>query len=119
MNEPHAISDPCGLLQSGEELATIPDVARRLGCSGRALRKLLVGLAGRVRYMRKVGEPALYCVADVRAAVEPHREGLAERGRRAADLETRERAAKALRVAQRAAKHEARLAAKAGRTRGR
>jgi hypothetical protein len=118
MNEYHVISDPCGLLQSGEGLATLPEVARLLGCSGRALRKLLVGpLSGRVRYMRKAGGPTHYCVTDVRAALAPHREALAERRQRAADLETRERAAKALRVAKTAANHEARLAAKAGRSR--
>jgi hypothetical protein len=118
MNEREVILDPHGLLQSGEELATLPEVARLLGCSGKALRELLVGpLSGRVRYLREDAVATRYCVNDVRAAVEPHREALAERRQRAAELETSERAAKALRVARTAAKHEARLAAKPRRSR--
>jgi hypothetical protein len=117
MNEREVIVDPHGLLQSGEELAILPEVARLLGCSGKALRELLAGpLSGRVRYLReKVA--TRYCVTDVRAAVEPHRQALGERRQRAAELETSDRAAKALRVAKTAAKHEARLAAKARRSR--
>jgi hypothetical protein len=120
MNDHHGVSDPCGLLQTGEELATLPEVARLLGCSGKALRELFAGsLSGRVRYIRKDEGPALYCVTDASAAVDPHREALAERRQRAADRETSERAAKSLKVAKTAAEHESRLAAKAERSRRR
>jgi hypothetical protein len=113
MNEQHVIADPHGLVRSGEELAPLPELARLLGCSGKALRELLGGpLSGRVRFVRYEGGPRRYCVADARAALEPHREALEERRRRAAEIEERERAAKAAKAAATAARHEALLAAK-------
>jgi hypothetical protein len=52
-SEPHALADPHGLVATGEPRATIPELARRIGCSGRALHSLLGGrLKETVRHVR-------------------------------------------------------------------
>jgi hypothetical protein len=103
-SEPQVLADPHGLIPSGEPLATVPELARMLGCSGGALKGLLGGpLHKVVRFVRFKPGPCRYSVADVRAAVEPHRGKIEERRQRAADLETRDRAAKAARDAARPA----------------
>jgi hypothetical protein len=120
MNEQDILSDPRGLLQGGEELATAAEIASVLGCSPKALRRLLHGpLYERVRFVRYHSGPTRYCVTDARAAVEPYVQGLEARRQCAMELERQERAAKSVRVAAIAAKHAAWLAAKASRSRRR
>jgi hypothetical protein len=118
MDEHHILADPHGLLQSGEELATVPELARLFGCSSKALRSLVHGpLYERVRFVRYKDGPTRYCVADARAAVGPYAEALEARRRCAAELEACERGAKAVKVAATAAKHQVRLAAKVSQSR--
>jgi hypothetical protein len=101
-------SDPHGLFLSGEPLATLPELARMIGCSAKALRGLLDGpLCLRVRYVHRNPGPCLYAVADVLAAVEPHRGQIEERRLRAAEHEAAERAAKVARATGRQEAHAA------------
>ncbi len=93
------ISDPHGLLESGEELAPIGQLASLLGCSNNELRKLLQGPLRGVRWARREPEPAVYSVADARAAFEPHRAEVEARRQAHVDLEASSRAARVARVA--------------------
>jgi hypothetical protein len=100
MTEQHVTADPHALLTTGEPLATVPELAGRLGCSTGALKELLRGpLYERVRFVRCTPGPWRYCVADVVQAFEPHRAAVEARRLRAAELEASDRAAKAARGA--------------------
>jgi hypothetical protein len=99
MTEPQT-TDPHGLLLSGEELATLSELARLLGCSGRALSELLQGpLHARVRFVRSKPGPWRYSVKDALVAIEPHRVEIEARRQRAVELEASNRTAKAARIA--------------------
>jgi hypothetical protein len=92
-------SDPHGLLESGEELATRSELARLLGCSNRALHQLLSGpLSKRVRFVRDP-KPWRFSVADARAAFEPYRAEIESRRQRAIALDESNRAARAAKIA--------------------
>jgi hypothetical protein len=93
------VSDAHGLLDSGEELATLAALASMLGCSRNALRALLQGPLRAVRWARREPEPAVYCVADARAGFEPHRAEIEGRRQQTIELERAGRAAKAARNA--------------------
>lgn len=80
--------DPTHLLDADEPMATVPEIATLLGCTTTHLRELLKGptqagnaggMATQVRYVTRVGAPALYCIADARKAAEPHREAMTAR----------------------------------------
>jgi len=102
--EPQVMADPHGLIASGEPLATVPELARMLGCSGKALHAVLNWPLYRlVPFVRYRGAPSRYSTAAARIAIEPHRAEIEERRQRAQDLETRERAARAQRDAARPA----------------
>jgi hypothetical protein len=117
MSEPQ-VTDPHGLLATGEPLATVPELALTLGCSGKALHSLLGGrLYGLVRFVRYKPGGTRYCVADVLTAVEPLKAEIEERRRCAEELEATDRAAKAARVAAAEAAQSARKAKQADRTR--
>jgi hypothetical protein len=74
------VTDPHGLLTSGEELASSGPLSLALGCSRAALEGLLGGPLYRlVRFVRYRPGPTLYAVADVRAAFEPYRAGIEAR----------------------------------------
>jgi hypothetical protein len=109
------ITDPHGLLQSGEELATIGEIAPRLGCSKTALASLLHGplheLVRRVCY----NPGTRYCVADVVKHYEPHRAEVEARRARGEALENGQRAASAKAKADRQAAHAALMAKKKAR----
>jgi hypothetical protein len=102
------ITDPHGLLGSGEELLPLGQLASLLGCSKNALRELLHGPLRNVRWARREPEPAVYSVADARTAFEPHRADVEAKRQRHIELEASGRAA-AL------AAKEARIAADAKR----
>lgn len=89
--------DPEALLASGEPLATIPELAKLLGCGAKRLKPLLARkMYSEVRFLHQAEGPRLYCVADVRNAFEPLREGImAARAKHEAD----ERAAQAAKAA--------------------
>jgi len=93
------VTDAHGLLDSGEELATLASVASMLGCSKNALRALLEGPLRAVRWARREPEPAVYCVADARSGFEPHRAEIEGRRQQTIELESAGRAAKAARIA--------------------
>jgi hypothetical protein len=94
--EPHHV-DPHGLLASGEPLATVPELARTIGCSSTALRRLLGGpLYEMVHFVGGgAGVPWRYSIADARTAFEPCRARVEERRRVADERQAAERAAKA------------------------
>jgi hypothetical protein len=94
------VTDPHELLESGQELATLAQLARLLSCSARMLNELLQGpLNARVRFVRRKPGPWLYSVTDARVAVEPYRAAIEARRQRAIELEASNRAAKAARIA--------------------
>ena len=94
------VTDPHGLLGSGEELATEPELARVLRVSRAVLRELLHGpLYNRVRFVRYTKAPWRFCVSDARTAIEPHRPAIELRRRKADEQEAAERAAAAARRA--------------------
>jgi septum formation inhibitor MinC len=93
------VTDAHGLLDSGEELATLAALASMLGCSRNALRALLQGPLRAVRWARREPEPTVYCVADARAGFEPHRAEIEGRRQQTIELERAGRAAKAARTA--------------------
>jgi hypothetical protein len=98
MTDEKAPFDPHKLLATGEELATVPELARLLGVSRASLTPLLRGpLYKHVRFVRMPAGTGghRYSVADVRRAIEPHREALAERRRKADEREAQEQAAAA------------------------
>jgi hypothetical protein len=100
---PPEVTDPHGLLAIGEELATIPELARLLDVSGTILRGLLGGpLYERVRFVRYAPGQWRYSVADARAAIEAHRPDIEARRQRAAEQEARERAARTEKLAAKA-----------------
>ena len=100
---PPEVTDPHGLLAIGEELATIPELARLLDVSGTVLRGLLGGpLYERVRFVRYAPGQWRYSVADARAAIEAHRPDIEARRQRAAEQEARERAARTEKLAAKA-----------------
>jgi hypothetical protein len=102
MTDEQAPFDPHNLLASGAELATAPELARLLGVSRASLTPLLRGpLYKRVRFvrMRPGAGGHRYSVADVRRAIEPHREALGERRHKADEREAQEQAAAAARKA--------------------
>jgi hypothetical protein len=99
------VSDPRGLLTSGEELAPSGQLALALGCSRKALESLLGGPLYRlVRFVRQKPGPTLYSVSDVRTAFEPYRAGIEARKAQADAMQASQLAAKR-------AKGAARLAA--------
>jgi hypothetical protein len=102
------ITDPHGLLESGEELAPVGQLASLLGCSKNALRELLHGPLRSVRWARREPDPTVYAVSDARLAFEPYRAEVEARQQRHVELEASGRAA-AL------AAKEARIAADAKR----
>jgi hypothetical protein len=87
------ISDPHGLLASGEELLPLGQLASVLGCSKNALRELLHGPLRYVRWARREPEPALYSVADARTAFEPHGAEVEAKRQRHIEFEASGRAA--------------------------
>jgi hypothetical protein len=94
------VTDPHRLLESGEDLASLSELASMLGCSNNALHKLLDGpLRGAVRWARREPAPAVYCVADARAGFEPLRAEVEASRRRAIEVQEAARAAKAARIA--------------------
>jgi hypothetical protein len=115
--EEQRAADDRALLASGEPLATLAELAAMIGVSAKNVRRVLnrddVPL---VRYLKATSEsPSRFAVADVKAAVEPHRHEIEERQRRALALAAEERAAAGARKAARAAAHATHVAAKAGR----
>jgi hypothetical protein len=99
VSEPQVI-DPHGLVQLGEPVRTVPELAKLLDVSGKTIRRLLGGpLRETVRFVRFKPGACRYCVADVLRAVEPLKPQIAEWRRRADDLESEQRAAKAARIA--------------------
>jgi hypothetical protein len=117
MSEPQVL-DPHGLLATGEPLATVPELARTIGCSGNALHSLLGGrLYDSVRFVRYKPGALRYCVSDVLTAVEPLKAEIEAHRRCAEELEAADRAAKAARVAAAEAAQSARKARQADRTR--
>jgi hypothetical protein len=111
-------ADDRALLASGEPLATLAEVAAMIGVSAKNIRRVL----GRddvplVRYIKATSEsPSRFAVADVKAAVEPHRQEIEERQRRALAHAAEERAAAGAKKAARAAAHTAHVAAKTARS---
>ncbi len=110
-------ADDRALLSSGEPLATLAEVAAMIGMSAKNIRRVLsrddVPL---VRYLKATLEsPSRFAVADVRAAVEPHRQEIEERQRRALAHAAEEREAAGAKKAARAAAHAAHVAAKTAR----
>jgi hypothetical protein len=87
------VTHPHGLLESGERTLPIGELASLLGCSKNALRELLHGPLRNVRWARRESEPAVYCVADARAAFEPHRAEVEAKRQRHIELEASGRAA--------------------------
>jgi hypothetical protein len=87
------ITDPHGLLESGEKLLPLAQLASVLGCSKNALRELLHGPLRGVRWARREPEPAVYCVADAWVAFEPHRAEVEAKRLRHIELEASGRAA--------------------------
>jgi hypothetical protein len=117
-SEEQRAADDRALLASGEPLATLAELAAMIGVSAKNVRRVLnrddVPL---VRYVKATSEsPSRFAVADVKAAVEPHRHEIEERQRRALALAAEERAAAGARKAARAAAHATHVAAKAGRS---
>jgi hypothetical protein len=113
MTDERAPFDPHSLLASGEELATAAELARLLGVSRASLAPLLRGpLYKHVRFVRMPPGASghRYSVADARRAIEPHREAIVERRRKADELEAQEQAAAAARKAKASAPKAARLA---------
>ncbi|MGO9837395.1 MAG: hypothetical protein ACLP1X_24655 [Polyangiaceae bacterium] len=103
VSEPQVI-DPHGLLQSGEPVRTLPELAKLLDVSGKTIRRLLGGpLHETVRFVRFKPGGCRYCVADVLRAVEPLKPQIAQWRQRADDLERQQRAAKAATIAARGA----------------
>src|ERR1700722_3358399 len=99
------VTDPHGLLATGEELATAPELAKLLGVSTTVLRGLLGGrLYSLVRFVRYTPGASRYSVADARQAIEPHRPDIEARRLRAEEHAAKERAAKAAKDAAKAAK---------------
>jgi hypothetical protein len=71
-SDPQVLADPHGLVATGEPLATLPELARMIGCSGRLLHSLLSRrLSDRVRHVRYRPGATRYHVQDVLTAVEP------------------------------------------------
>jgi hypothetical protein len=100
---PPEVTDPHGLLATGEELATIPELARLLDVSGTVLRGLLGGpLCERVRFVRYAPGQWRYSGADARVAIEAHRPDIEARRQRAAEQEAHERAARTEKLAAKA-----------------
>jgi hypothetical protein len=94
------VTDRFGLLESGEELASLGQLALALGCSNNVLRELLAGpMRKSVRWARREPAPTVYSIADARAAFEPHRAEVEARRLRAIELEATGRAARAARIA--------------------
>jgi hypothetical protein len=93
------VTDPDGLLENGEEAIPLANLAAILGCSNNMLRELLRGPLRTVRWARREPAPAVYSVADARAAFEPHRAELEARRLRAIEVEASGRAARAARIA--------------------
>jgi MarR-like DNA-binding transcriptional regulator SgrR of sgrS sRNA len=113
-SDPQVLADPHGLVATGEPLATLPELARMIGCSGRALHSLLSRrLNDRVRHVRYRPGATRYHVQDVLTAVEPLKPELEERRQRAEELEAKNRAAKAARLAAAEAAQSARKARQA------
>ncbi len=112
--------DDQALIASGEPLATMAELAILLGVNASSIRHVMRRPdASPVRSVRATPEvPARFSVADVKAAVEPHREALEERRKRAEALEAEERAAARAKKAARAVAHAAHVAAKATRSKG-
>lgn len=116
-SDPQVLADPHGLVATGEPLATLPELARIIGCSGRALHSLLSRrLNNRVRHVRYRPGGTRYHVQDVLTAVEPLKPELEEHRRRAEELEASNRAAKAARLAAAEAAQSARKAKQARRS---
>jgi hypothetical protein len=94
------VTDRFGLLESGEELASLGQLALALGCSNNVLRELLAGpMRKSVRWARREPAPTVYSVVAARAAFEPHRAEVEARRLRAIELEATGRAARAARIA--------------------
>jgi hypothetical protein len=93
------ITDPHGLLERGEELLPLAQLASVLGCSKNTLRELLHGPLRGVRWARREPEPAMYCVGDARVAFEPHRVEIEARRQAHLELEASNRSARVARVA--------------------
>jgi hypothetical protein len=106
------VIDPSRLFESAEELATLANLARQLGCSGKALKALLRGpLRTLVRFAHRKPGPVLYSMSDAREHFEPHRAEVEARRQRALEVEA---AACAAAVAAKAARVEADAKRKAG-----
>jgi hypothetical protein len=100
-------ADDAALLASGEELRTLPELARELGVGSTALQGLVWPIRT-VRYL-STSHPVRYAAKDVREAVQSHLERF--RARHAAHLA--EEAAGRARRAERVASHAQREASKA------
>jgi hypothetical protein len=87
------VTDPHGLLESGEPTLPMGQLASLLGCSKNALRELLHGPLRSVRWARREPAPAVYSVADTQAAFEPHRAEIEARRKRHLELEASGRSA--------------------------
>jgi hypothetical protein len=110
-------ADDRALLASGEPLATLAEIAATIGMSAKNIRRVLsrdnVPL---VRYLKATSEsPSRFAVADIKAAVEPHRQEIEERQRRALAHAAEEHAAAVAKKAARAAAHAVHIAAKTAR----
>ena len=104
--------DDAALLASGEELRTLPELARELGVGSTALQGLVWPIRT-IRYL-STSHPVRYAAKDVREAVQSHLERF--RARHAAHLA--EEAAGRARRAERVASHAQREASKAKATGG-
>ncbi|MDP9151357.1 MAG: hypothetical protein M3O36_15655 [Myxococcota bacterium] len=95
------MTDPHGLLASGEPTATLAELAAMLDVSMNALRIVIQErAAGNARYVRRSpSRETRYAIADVRSLVEKNRTWLDERRRAATELEATQRAARALKKA--------------------
>jgi len=112
--------DDQALIASGEPLATMAELAILLGVNASSIRHVMRRPdASPVRSVRATPEiAARFSVSDVRVAVEPYREALEERRKRAEALEVEERAAARAKKAARAVAHAAHVAAKLARSKG-
>jgi prophage antirepressor-like protein len=115
--EEQRAADDRALLGSGEPLATLAEVAAMIGISAKNVRRVLSRDDARpVRYVKATSEsPSRFAVADVKAAVEPHRQEIEERQRRAMAQAAQESAAARAKKTARAVAHATHVAAKAGR----
>jgi TPP-dependent pyruvate/acetoin dehydrogenase alpha subunit len=107
--------DPHNLIASGVELLNESELAKALGISRAALAPLLAGALYRVIPHARVDGRRRYRLDDVRTAVAPYLPTIRERARLAAERERTERAAAAVRRAEKDRAHAAHVARKQGR----